>query len=416
MSNINFRKVILFTISCFVAGQVIAQKSPVLREGVWLGVITRPDSNNIQFNFTTSIVKGKQILYIINGNKKLLVDDFKVENDSILITLPFFNASLLVAKNGNRLEGYYIKKQNEKSNRIKFNAYWGIKDRYPNSLKGKFNIHGSWDVSFKSRNSINKAIGSFEQNKQGIVTGSFLTPTGDYRFLEGVVSGDTLKLSGFDGGFASYFEAKILNDTTIVEGKYYSGATGNTQWTAIKNETIHLPDEFGYSKVKAGEEPKLNFKFKSTQGQYVSILDQKYVGKVVIVQILGSWCPNCMDETAFLSNYYNNKEKGIEIIGLAYERNDDFEQSKESLSIYQKRFNVKYPFLVTGVTPSDPHRVEKTLPQIDRIAAFPTTIFIDKKGQIRKIHTGYDGPGTGKFHEKFKVEFKELMNELLSEK
>jgi len=99
-----------------------------------------------------------------------------------------------------------------------------------------------------------------------------------------------------------------LNDSTIVEGRNYSGATGTTQWTAIKNDTIQLPDEYGYSKVKAGEEPRLNFKFKNTSGEYVSILDQKYKGKVVIVQILGSWCPNCMDETSFLSAYFNNNK------------------------------------------------------------------------------------------------------------
>ena len=137
---------------------------------------------------------------------------------------------------------------------------------------------------------------------------------------------------------------------------------------------------------------------------------------MVIVQILGSWCPNCMDETAFLSEYYSkNNKKGVEVIGLAYERNDNFEESVKALAPFRKRFNVQYPFLITGVTPSDPQRVEKTLPQIDRISAFPTTLFLDKKGNVRKIHTGYDGPGTGKFYDQYKKEFDDLITELLNE-
>jgi thiol-disulfide isomerase/thioredoxin len=418
MLYFQFKKALLLGFIVFITSQTFAQQKNSLKNGTWLGIITRPDSNQIQFNFTISTIQGKQVVHIINGYEKLLVDDITRTNDSILFTLPFFNASLIVDINkANELNGFYIKRQNDKSNRVPFKAYYGISERFPNSTKGKYSAHGTWDVAFKGRNAISKAIGNFVQNNTGKVTGSFLTPTGDYRFLEGIVSGDTLKLSGFDGGFASYFEAKFLNDSVIVDGKYFSGASGFTSWTAIKNDTIQLPDEYGYSKIRVGEEPKLNFKFKSTSGDSVSILDDRYKGKVVVVQILGSWCPNCMDETSFLSNYYNlNKARGFEIIGLAYERNDDYEQSKKALSIYQKRFNVKYPFLITGVTPSDPQRVEKTLPQIDKIAAFPTTIFIDKKGLIRKIHTGYDGPGTGKFFEKFKDEFNELVNDLISEK
>jgi thiol-disulfide isomerase/thioredoxin len=399
-------------------GNIFAQQKTLLKQGDWLGFIVRTDSNKIQFNFEVTKEAGKTIVHIINADERLLVDDISQEGDSILITLPFFNASLLVRASGTeKLKGFYIKGSNDKKIRVPFEAYYGIKQRFPGSVPYRYNVGGAWDVDFIGRNNtVSKAIGSFVQNANGVVTGSFLTPTGDYRYLQGVVSGDTLKLSGFDGGFASSFEAIIKNDSTIVEGKYFSGGAGLTLWIAHKNDKAQLPDEFGYSKLRAGES-QLDFAFKDTDGKLVSIKDARFKNKVVIVQILGSWCPNCMDETRFLSAYYNkNKQRGIEIIGLAYERYDNFEASKKALSVYQKRFQVQYPFLITGVTPSDPQRVEKTLPQIDKIAAFPTSIFIDKKGNVRKIHTGYDGPGTGKFFEAFKVEFNSLVNTLLNEK
>ena len=391
---------------------------PILKNGIWQGVIQRSDSNNIHFNFITEIKKGKQILYIINADERLLVDEIQQKGDSLYITLPFFSSSI-VAKiiSGNKLRGCYIKKFADRKQEIPFSASFGIKERYAAHSNPKYNISGSWDVLFEGKKDTpTKAVGNFTQLADGKVKGSFLTPTGDYRYLEGIVSADTLKISGFDGGFASLFTAIIKNDSTIENANFYSGALSHEQWTATKNEFAKLPDEFSYSHLRPGE-TSLAFKFKDTDGKLVSIKDKRFEGKVVIVQILGSWCPNCMDETAFLSEYYkNNKQKGIEVIGLAYERTEKFEESKIALQPFQKRFGVTYPFLITGVTPSDPQRTEKTLPQIDHINAFPTTIFIDKKGVVRKIHTGFDGPGTGKFYEEFKKEFDGLLNELVAEK
>jgi len=393
-----------------------AQKT-TLKNGVWQGLIQRSDSNTIHFNFISETKKGKTTLTIINAEDRLLVDDIQQKGDSLLITLPFFSSSI-AAKiiSENKLQGVYIKNYGVRKQIIPFAAIFGIKERFPVYAKPKYTITGTWDVLIAGRKTTpTKAVGNFTQTPDGKVTGSFLTPTGDYRFLEGVISADTLTLSGFDGGFASLFRAVLKNDSTIETADFYSGAVAHAQWSAVKNANAKLPDEFGYSHLRPNESG-LNFSFKDTDGKQVSINDKRYQGKVVIVQILGSWCPNCMDETAFLSEYYNkNNKKGVEVIGLAYERTDNFEESRKALVPFRKRFNVQYPFLITGVTPSDPQVVEKTLPQIDRISAFPTTLFVDKKGNVRKIHTGYDGPGTGKFYDEFKKEFDDLVTELLNE-
>ncbi|MFX8727449.1 redoxin family protein, partial [Acinetobacter baumannii] len=91
------------------------------------------------------------------------------------------------------------------------------------------------------------------------------------------------------------------NDTTIADAHFYSGAVAEETWTAVKNDHAKLPDEFGYSHLRSSGISTLSFSFKNTDGKVVSVKDEKYKGKVVVVQILGSWCPNCMDETAFLS-------------------------------------------------------------------------------------------------------------------
>ena len=178
-----------------------------------------------------------------------------------------------------------------------------------------------------------------------------------------------------------------------------------------------MPDGFNETKIKPGS-GKLNFSFKDMDDSHqVSITDKAFENKVVVVQILGSWCPNCMDETKFLSEYYKkNHQKGVEIIGLAYERTTDFESSQKALQPFKKRFDVKYPILITGVTVSDSLLAEKTLPQLENIDAFPTTIFVDKKGNIRKVQTGFNGPATGEHYAEFKKEFDEIIERLLPEK
>ena len=223
--------------------------------------------------------------------------------------------------------------------------------------------------------------------------GTFLTPTGDYRFLEGVVDGDTLRLSTFDGGHAYSFVSKIL-DTNQMQGFFYSGATSVETWVAEKNAGARLPDEFSLTGLKDSDQCHAEFQFPRPEGKMVSLRDPRYKNKVVIIQILGSWCPNCMDETRFLSPWYiQNKSRGVEIVGLAYERTTSFDDTKRLLQPFITRFKVTYPILATGVTTGDSLRSEKTLPEIREIVGFPTTIFIDKKGKIRKIHTGFNGPG-----------------------
>jgi thiol-disulfide isomerase/thioredoxin len=390
-------------------------KTPGLKNGTYKAILFRADGKEIVFNFLAKDSAGRKILYVLNASEKLLVDSIAVKGDSVFIQMPFFDSYFKAAidDNGN-LRGQWIKKFGDREQVLPFVAKYNEKQRFAVAATPLFTVTGRWDVSFTGRNNeVTKAIGEFEQTGTKL-TGTFLTATGDYRYLEGVISGDSLLISGFDGGHAFSFTAKLANNTTLVEGKFYSGAAATESWVATKNDTIELPDGYAQTRMQDGES-KLNFAFTSLDGIKVSINDDRFKNKVVVVQLLGSWCPNCMDETAFLSDYYNrNKNKGVEVIGLAYERTTDFEKSKAALQKFQKRFNVNYPILVTGVTVSDQQRTEKTLPQLTQIKAFPTSIFIGKDGQVKKIYSGFNGPGTGEHYKEYQKEFDETINSLLN--
>ena len=197
-------------------------------------------------------------------------------------------------------------------------------------------------------------------------------------------------------------------------GDFYSGKAGHETWTAVPDPKAKLPDADTLAYLKKGE-IRLNFKFPNViEGGSISPTDPKYRGKVVVLQILGSWCPNCMDETNFLAPWYDkNKARGVEIIGLGYERSGDYAVSAPKLRSMRERFKIGYDVAFAGVSNKD--SVARSLPQLAKFLAFPTTIFLDKKGNVRKIHTGFAGPGTGKYYQEEMAGFNREIDKLLKE-
>lgn len=410
----NFLFALLIMISLKTTSQTVS---------VWKASIHRPDSNDIVFNFIfspsyqqASQQKMKSSLYIMNADERIKIDSVVYRNDSVFIKMPVFESSFKAKIGNGKWNGIWTKGTSGKEQVIPFTAERG-KPRFDNNEgNAKVNISGRWAVTFATDKSKDEgSIAEFVQ-KGNRITGTFLTPTGDYRYQEGIVTGNHLKLSGFDGGHAFLFTADIINKNTIANGIYFSGAKYKEGWTAVKDEKAKVHTDVAAMYLKPGED-KLNFHFPDLTGKEVSIDDDRFKNKVVIVQILGSWCPNCMDETNFLSDFYKtNKHRSIEVIALAYEYSTDFNRSVKSLGKFQQRFNVQYPILITGVTVSDTLRTEKTIPQVTPIKVFPTTIIIDKKGKVRKFETGFFGPGTGSHYKDFKREFYDTIDKLVKEK
>jgi thiol-disulfide isomerase/thioredoxin len=330
--------------------------------------------------------------------------------------MPLFDSEFKGVLKDGKINGVWIKHLADTDEILNFyaksKAKWRFKEK---TVEARANVNGKWETTFITEDGKDtiKAIGDFVQNKSK-VTGTFLTPLGDYRFLEGMIEGNKLALSTFDGSHAYLFTAKINKDSTMSDGKFYAGYSYLENFTAKRNEQIKLTDAYSLTYLKDGAE-QIEFTFPNLNGEPISLSDKKFKNKVVIVQMLGSWCPNCMDETAFLSKYYQkNKSKGLEIIGLAYERTKDFEKNKMNIGRLVNRFNVKYDVLVTGYT-NDKADAAQSLPMLNKVVAFPTMIVIDKKGAVREIHTGFSGPGTGKYYINFVNQFDNMINKLLAE-
>jgi thiol-disulfide isomerase/thioredoxin len=141
--------------------------------------------------------------------------------------------------------------------------------------------------------------------------------------------------------------------------------------------------------------------------------DPRFHGKVVLLDIFGTWCPNCHDEAPVLAGLYTQfHARGLEIVGLSYEYVDDRARSQRLLEVYRRKYSIGFPLLLAGTT--DAGQIAATLPQLRNFGAYPTTIFLDRHGRVRLIHAGFSGPATGRLDE-VKQNFERTIVKLLDE-
>lgn len=419
MNKMNKIAPLLFLLLAFLVFSCNMEKQADTKDtgialGKWRGVLEL-GNNTLPFLFEVKDTLGNYVFEITNGEERIFVDEISLKGDSFLIKLPVFDSELRGKANGKELIGNWHNNARSKNNVIPFKAFHAMEKRFIVSNKPNHNITGKWEIGFYTPSktgdfTVQKAIGLFKQ-KNEIVTGTIITPTGDYRYLEGVVEGDTVVFSSFDGAHAFLFKAKI--DNGRIDGDFWSGLHWNEKWLAERNEEFTLPDPDSLTFLNKGFS-KIDFTFPDLAGNKVSFKDEKYQNKAVIIQIMGSWCPNCLDETVFLTDLYNEyNPKGLEIIALAYETSPDFNHAKSNVERLVKKVNAKYDFLIAGT--SNKKAAAETLPFLNHVMAFPTTIFVDKKGNVRKIHTGFTGPGTGSYYDQYVEKTTFLVDKLVSE-
>lgn len=406
---------LLITLFVFIACVCKAQ----IKIGVWRGILVINTEKNIElpFNFDIKLSNEKYQLVIHNAQEQIVVDEVFYKKDSLNFKMPIFDTEFKTKIIGDTmLSGIWVNHTKKEKNTITFLASFGNKKRF-NVVETKSNLfyNGKWEVSFSEGTAdSSKAIGVFKHAaNSNKVEGTFLTETGDYRFLEGVIDNNKLFLSCFDGSHAFLFIAEN-NGSEIVKGDFYSGTSWHENWTARRNEKFELKNPESLTYLKNANE-KISFAFYNSKNKKISLNDEAYKNKVVIIQIMGTWCPNCMDESAYLSKVYKQYHKnGLEVIALAYERTIDKEQAIKNIERLAKRFNIEYEILLTGA--SGKEKASESLPFLNKVMAFPTTIFLDKDHHVKSIYTGFNGPATGKAYESYMFKTENLINKLLQNK
>ena len=274
-------------------------------------------------------------------------------------------------------------------------------------------VEGHWAMEFTDEDGTEPARGEFRQEGTR-VTGTILTPVGDYRYLEGTFELGRLRLSTFDGAHAFLFDGEAKVDGSLY-GQFWSRDSYHARWTArpISADERVLPDAWELVGL-TNEEGRFSFSFPDLDGHLVSLEDDRFQGKVVLVNIFGSWCPNCNDKAPVLAEWYRRyRGRGLEIVGLAYEFSGDPERDGRQVRRFAERHGVEYPLLLAGT--SDKEKAAESLPDLGAVVAFPTTVFIGRDGLARRIHTGFAGPGTGERYKRLLARLEGQIEVLLAE-
>ena len=394
-----------------------------LPPGLWRGVLVLVDDPNsskndleLPFNFQLSYSSDDKItITLMNGAERIEVKNVQFGKnkknglDTVRIDFPLYDTHISAEYREDVIEGHWFVHYRE-DYKIPFIAYFGEDHRFDicTSTSNK-DIGGRWDVRMEIEMETEyPAVGDFTQNGN-VITGTFMTETGDYRFLEGTVCGDQLYLSCFDGSHAYYFDGKILESGNIL-GRYLSGIHYSSNWTGIKSNSSAMSDPYSFTKAVDISSP-VNFSYKNTEGKIVSITDQQYRGKPKIIQLMGTWCPNCLDETNFILEYLtNNPELQTEVIAIAFEKYRDENKAFDQISKFKKRKEIPFEILYGGYYKKED--ATRSLGFLQEVKSFPTLVFLDSNNYIRKIHTGFAGPATSEY-ESFKHEFDILVKELV---
>lgn len=403
------KKIILFLI---IASIISCNKKEQtkLSKGIYKAELTLQDNQNLPFIFE---VFKEDSLEIYNAEEKIKVTNISYKNDSVYIKTPVFEGYISAKISNNFLNGYFIKPTLNRT--VPFTALKNNSNRFLSTKKATKNITGNWETVFSPNNLKDTYIakGIFSQNEEGKITGTFRTTTGDYRYLEGIMDGDSLKLSTFDGAHAFLFVAKATDST--LTGNFYSGNHWKEPFTAKLNNAYKLPNAEDLTVLKDGFDT-FNFSFPNEKGETVSYSDNQFKNKVVIVQIMGSWCPNCLDESKYYVEYLKkNQNSNVKFVSLAFELDATPKLAFKKINKLKKEIGITYPVLLAQYGGSDKKEAAKKLPMLNHILSYPTTIFIDKKGKVRKIHTGFNGPATGNKYIEFKNNFETFVNLLAKE-
>ena len=370
---------------------------------------------DLPFGLELARENGAIVAYLINGPERARVSEVRLDGNHLSMQMPGYPHRLKARFIDARFEGSVeFLRPRGVIRSVRLVAMPGQTYRFfPKPESSPLDFAGRWALTFRDdEGHESTAIAELSQNGHE-VTGTVLRSSGDDRYIAGEARGDTLFLSRFDGGSAYLYLGRLGSDGTLA-GDFHTGGGSHETWSGRRDPDAELEDPGRMSGLKPGID-RLEFSFPDLSGSPVSYPGGRYAGKVVLVTIGGSWCPNCHDEAAFLGELLaGRRAKGLEVIQLMFEYTPDFASASAAARAFAQKFAIDYPVLIAGTTTDDD--VLKKLPQLAVLNAYPTLFMIDRKGRIRATHTGFSGPATGGHYQQQNRHLTALVDGLLSER
>jgi thiol-disulfide isomerase/thioredoxin len=387
-------------------------------DGLWDATVVVGEAT-IPFRFELA-TRGSEVQgFFFEGDRKVGSSSGRYADGALKLDYDFLNTTLEATLQGDELVGTYRNlRAGSRVQAIRMRRFTA-----PAPEEGTTpELAGSWEMrrlaAEVSAPRDTRTWHVYLRQSGAALSGTILRVDGDTGTLVGEWKKDKLVLSHFAGE-----RPNLLVATRNTDGTLAATLNGNAHYLLVRSSEARdkgipePPDPSRYTNVKNPTEP-FHFAFPDLTGTVVSDTDTRFRGKVTMLAIGGSWCPNCHDEAPFLSELYKTYHaRGLEIVGLMFENDPDPAIARPRVQTFIKRYSVQYPMLIAGTTEASPtsKTIAEALPQLVNFGAYPTTIVLGRDGRVRSVHAGFASAATGEEHVRLTQEVRDLIERLLTE-
>ncbi len=368
--------------------------------GMW---DARLNTGAIQVPFRMQVSDSPLRVCFFEGPQPVCSTSATAADDKLTARWDYLNTELVLTARGEGLTGLYRNLRRGAGNLLEAARQLPAAP----APRPSVNVDGTWEIHSAERPQAAAAHLILRQSGADL-EGTVLRVDGDDGTLTGRVVGNEFLISHFAGDRPTLLEGKLREDGTLELTLGRNKLIALRPAEARKRHLDPPPDPATYAKARRPEEP-FRFSFPDLDGHTVT--QAAFSGKPFIASITGSWCPNCRDEAPFLTELYRRYHgQGLELVALCFETADDPQYTP--LRAFIRQFGIGYPALLAG----DPGKLREAVPQIDNLAAFPTTIYVGRDGRVRAVHTGFPSKGSGEERVRVENETRALVEKMLAEK
>lgn len=402
------RKIVaMLAMALFCASSVRAQV-PASPAGLWEAAIVTAQGVEVPFTFEITARGGVVAGSFFDGEVRIPSTAGSFQNGALSLTFAQYGSRVDATLTGNRLEGKY-----DRGTRGAGYAFKAVRATPPGPAGTVPSIAGEWRIPLSNPSNKGENSWRFVVRQNGPqVSAAIMRVDGDTGTLSGRFKNGALLLSHFSGARPMRLEVTPQPDGSLalLDG-------GRTRLTAYRltdaraRSAAEPTDPKLYTSVRNPAE-KFRFAFPDLDGKLVTDADPRFQGKVVVVSVTGSWCPNCHDEAPFMARLYRDyRAKGLEIVALAFEEPDQL-KNPNRVRGFIKQYGLTYPFLIAGT----PEEAPEKIPQAINLSTFPATFVLGRDGRVKAVHAGYASKATGDFYLKEQKDFIAEIEKLLAQR
>ncbi len=371
-------------------------QSPMPDDALWTGSLQMFGGRSLPVHLQLDH-SPKPTGWLIVGDERTLIPEVAVHDDSVILSFAEYGAAIRATWNGRALVGFYERYRKD-TLQIPWSAEPGTPTQQKPSAPPAVALVGSFRVFYERGATVDTLSSATFWARGDSIFGSFVAADGDLGLFAGVQRGDSAVLDRFNGWQALKLELRN-------EGLHWRGALYSRDLPPSSFRLEARPEAepiLPVDRVAAPANPKARFRFSgiTPDGEIIAESSPQFEGKALIVDIMGTWCHNCMDAAPTLQRIAAEyRAKGLEVVGLSFELTDDTASGRRNLALYRKKYGIDFTLLFCGSTDAR-YTTPILYDQIKNFGAYPTTLFIDRRGRIKDIHVGFRGPGAGSAYQR----------------